>query len=112
MSAKGSLVPGSSHGGRGLKTLAISVALASALLAIGVTLRSRPGESTELLRREARTAAQRGRWNEAEAVLSRLTDPTPDDWLLRAVVATSLNEPDVAFRSLRHRSQAAARFPA
>ena len=100
MSAKGSLVSGSSHGGRGLKALAISFALASALLAIGVSLRSRPGASTELLRREATKAAQQGRWNEAEAALSRLTDPTPDDWLLRAVVATSLNEPDAASRYL------------
>ncbi len=41
-------------------------------------------------------AAQRGRWNEAEAVLSRLTDPTLDDWLLRAVVATSLQQPETA----------------
>jgi hypothetical protein len=54
MSAKGSVVPGSSHVGRGPRTLAISFALASALLAIGVTLRSRPGTSTELLRQEAR----------------------------------------------------------
>jgi hypothetical protein len=42
MSAKGSLVAGSSLGGRGPKTLAIAFALASVLLVIGVTFRSRP----------------------------------------------------------------------
>jgi tetratricopeptide (TPR) repeat protein len=100
MSAKGSLVPGSSPGGRRLKTLAIAFAFASVLLVIGITSRSRSGPDAELLRQEARKAAQRGRWDEAEAVLSRLADPTPDDWLLRAVVATSRNEPDAACRYL------------
>ena len=33
-------------------------------------------------------------------MLSRLTDPTPDDWLLRAVVATSLHEPEASSRYL------------
>ncbi len=70
------------------------------LLVIGIAFRSRAGGNPELLRQEAIKAAQQGRWNEAEAVLSRLTDPTPDDWLLRAVVATSLNEPDAASRYL------------
>ena len=100
MSAKGSLVPGSSHRRGRLKTLAISFAFVSVLLVVGITLRSRAGGNTELLRQEARKAAQQGRWNEAEALLSRLTDPAPDDWLLRAVVATSLNEPDAASRYL------------
>jgi len=42
MSARSNLVPVSLRGGRRLKTVAISIALASALLAIGVSLRSRP----------------------------------------------------------------------
>ena len=45
MSAKGSLVPGSSHGGRRLKTLAISSALASALLE-----KIAPSRATNLIR--------------------------------------------------------------
>ncbi len=96
MSAKGRLVTGSSRRGGRLKALAIFLAVASALLAAGFTLRLRAGGNSEVLRQEARKAAQQGRWKEAEAVLSRLTDPTPEDWLLRAVVATSLNEPDAA----------------
>ena len=100
MSAKGSLVPGSSHRRGRLKTLAIFFAFVSALLVVGITFRLRAGGNTELLRQEARKAAQQGRWNEAENLLKRLTDPAPDDWLLRAVVATSLNEPDAASRYL------------
>jgi tetratricopeptide (TPR) repeat protein len=96
MSAKGSLISRSSHRGRRLKALAIAFAFASLLLVVGITFRSRAGGNIELLRQEARKAAEQGRWNEAEAVLSRLTDPSADDWLLRAVVATSRNEPDAA----------------
>ncbi len=100
MSAKGSLVSGASQHRRRLTTLAISLALAFTLLAVGITLRLRTSGKTEVLRQAARKAAQQGRWNEAEAVLSRLTDPTADDWLLRALVATSRNEPDAASRYL------------
>jgi tetratricopeptide (TPR) repeat protein len=100
MSAQGSLVSESSQGGRGRKTLAIGFAIAAAMVVIGLTLRSGSGTNTEFLRQEARSAAQKERWNEAEALLNRLPDPTPEDWLLRAVVATSLNEPEAATRYL------------
>ena len=100
MSATGTPVAVSSQGGRRLKTLAIGFAFASVLLVVGVTYRSRSGTDTRVLGQEALRAAQQGRWNEAEAALSRLADPTPEDWLLRAVVATSLDEPEAACRYL------------
>ena len=100
MSATGTPVAVSSQGGRRLKTLAIGLAFASVLLVVGVTYRSRSGTDTRVLGQEALRAAQQGRWNEAEAALSRLADPTPEDWLLRAVVATSLDEPEAACRYL------------
>src|SRR5690348_3095471 len=98
MSAKGSRVSGASPRGRRLKILAICFAFASVLLVVGAILRSRAVGNDEPLRQAARKAAGQGRWVEAEAVLSRLTDPIPEDWLLRAVVATSLNDPDAASR--------------
>jgi tetratricopeptide (TPR) repeat protein len=100
MSAQGSLASESSQGGRGRKTLAIGFAFAAAMLVIGLILRSGSGTNIELLRQEARRAAQQERWSEAEALLNRLPEPTPADWLLRAVVATSLNQPDAATRYL------------
>jgi tetratricopeptide (TPR) repeat protein len=100
MSAMGSFAWRSSYRGGRLKTLAICVVFGSLLLVVGINVGFRAGGSTELLRKEARKAAEQGRWNEAEAALSRLTDLAPDDWLLRAVVATSLNEPDAASRYL------------
>jgi len=83
-----------------LMTGAICFAFVSVLLVVGITLRCRAGGNAEPLRQQARKAAGQGRWGEAEALISRLTDPTPEDWLLRAVVATSLNQPDVASRYL------------
>jgi tetratricopeptide (TPR) repeat protein len=100
MSAEGSLVSGPSHGGRGRAALAIGLVLVSGLLVVGVACRSRAGGGDERLRQEARKAAQKGRWSHAEAALGRLTEPTPEDWLLRAVVATSLEQPDAAIRDL------------
>jgi tetratricopeptide (TPR) repeat protein len=100
MSSEGSLVSGSSHGGRGRKALVIGFASASVLLVVGVACRSRAGGNTELLRQQARRAAQQGRWSQAETALGRLTDPAPEDWLLRAVVATSLDQPEAALRYL------------
>ena len=67
-------------------------------------LRYRPpspaGTGNASLRKEADEAVQKGRWSDAEALLSRVSDPTPDDWLRRAVVATSLNQPEAAIRYL------------
>ena len=100
MSAKGSLVSGASQHRRRLTTLAISLALAFTLLAVGITLRLRTSGNDRGAPADGKEGSPAGRWNEAEAVLSRLTDPTADDWLLRAVVATSRNEPDAAFRYL------------
>jgi tetratricopeptide (TPR) repeat protein len=96
MSANRSLDSESAPRGRSLKTLTISLAIASVLLVLGIASRPRPGENAERLRQDATKAAEQGRWNEAEAILSRVTDPTPADWLLRALVATSLNQPDAA----------------
>jgi tetratricopeptide (TPR) repeat protein len=100
MSATDNHVSGWSRGGRALKILAICFAFASVPLVVGLTIGSRSHSNAELLRREARKAAQQERWNEAEVALNCLTDPAPEDWLLRAVVATSLNEPDAASRYL------------
>ncbi len=96
MSAKGRLVSGSSHRGQRRKALAISFLLVSFLVAVAINFQSPAGRNDGHLRQEARNAAQKGRWDEAEAALGRLTDPTPEDWLLRALVATSLNEPESA----------------
>jgi tetratricopeptide (TPR) repeat protein len=52
------------------------------------------------LRREASQAAQQGRWKAADEALARLTDPAPEDLLLRAVVATSLDKPEAALEQL------------
>jgi tetratricopeptide (TPR) repeat protein len=100
MSAKGILDSGSSARGRRRKTLVFSFAIGSGLLVAGISSGCGSGESREHLRQEARKVAQQGRWKEAEDLLSRLTDPAPDDWLLRAVVATSLNDPESASRHL------------
>jgi tetratricopeptide (TPR) repeat protein len=93
MPAKGNLVSKAPHCGRRRKALAISLAL---LITAGIAVRSRMGGNGELCRQEARKAAGRARWGEAEAALSRLSDKAPEDWLLRAVVATSLDKPDAA----------------
>jgi thioredoxin-like negative regulator of GroEL len=96
MPANRSLAPESTPRGRSRKTLTISLAVASVLLLVGIAFLFRSGPNAEILRQEATNAAQQGRWAEAEASLGRLTDPTPSDWLLRAVVATSLNQPEAA----------------
>jgi tetratricopeptide (TPR) repeat protein len=83
-------------------SLGIAIALASGLVVLGTLHRFRPGPGPEQFRQEARIAAQSERWAEAEAALSRLTDLTSEDWLLRAVVATSLDQHDAAVRYLDH----------
>lgn len=100
MSAADTVASGSPHGGRRLQILAIGVVCVSGLVATGLAIRSVSGANPELIRQGARKSAQQGRWNEAEAALSRLTDPAPEDWLLRAVVATSLDDPEAALRHL------------
>ncbi len=101
MSAKANPVTTSQPRGRALKILAIGVALVCMLLLfVGLAFRSRADVNSARLRQEARKAAQQARWNEAESILARLSDPTPEDWLLRAVVATSLSQPDAALRYL------------
>ena len=92
--------PGTAPRGRSLKTLTISLAVASALLVLVLAYWQRPGADAGFLRQQATKAAQQGRWAEAEAALGRLADPTPADWLLRAVVATSLDQPEAASRHL------------
>lgn len=100
MSFKDSLALPASRDNRGRSVLSIGLVLVLILLAAGVACRSRGGADDEHLRLEARKAAQKGRWDAAESLLARLNDPTSEDWLLRAVVATSLNRPDVALRCI------------
>jgi tetratricopeptide (TPR) repeat protein len=82
--------------GRSPRIRAISLAIASVFLLLGVASLFRAGPDAEILRQDATNAARQGRWNEAEEALDRLTDPTPSDWLLRAVVATSLHQHEAA----------------
>lgn len=81
---------------RSRKTLMIGLSGVTVLLGFLIVIRPRLVANPELLRQQATKAAQQGRWDEAEAALGRLTDPTPADWLLKAVVATSLKQPEAA----------------
>ncbi|WP_435011026.1 tetratricopeptide repeat protein [Tundrisphaera lichenicola] len=100
MPADRSLAQESANRGRSPKFLAASLAAALTLLALGIAFWSTSGENPALLRQRANMAAQQGRWEEAEAMLGRLSDPTANDWLLRALVATSLNRPESAIEYL------------
>ena len=104
MSKKGGVLSNSTTRRRWRMILAISFAIvmASAVLVFGVALRARLGPSDEILRGKADEAVQQRRWTDAEALLRRVHDPMPADWLRRAVVATSLEQPDAAIRYLAH----------
>jgi len=93
-SAKGSLDSVSVSRSRSLKLLATSIVAVSILLVIGIVYRLRTGVNVELLRQEARKAAQQRRYNDAEALLSRLAAPAPEDWLLHSIVANKLGDDD------------------
>src|SRR5206468_3771936 len=56
----------------------------------------------EALRRQGKEAAAAQRWDAAEAALARLPDPTPADWLLRAMVARTRKDDAAASRHLAH----------
>ncbi len=96
MSANPGVDPGTAPRDRWRNTLVIALATASAFLVLGIIAWSQSGEDDGRLRLDATKAAQQGRWDEAEAALSRMSEPTSADWLLRAVVATSLNRPEDA----------------
>ncbi len=100
MSSKRSLGSPASRGNQGRRIASSGLALILIGLTAGFACRSRGEAGDEQLRLEARKAAQKGRWDAAEALLARLDDPTAEDWLLRAVVATSLNRPDAALRDI------------
>ena len=100
MLVKTSLVSESAPRSRSLKTLGLIMAIALGVLVSAFVLRSRPSADTATLRQMARDSSQRGQWSMAESFLDRLPDPLPDDWLLRAVVATSLNKPEAASQYL------------
>jgi len=90
---------------RSRSLLPIALAIAGVLLGLGLFFGPRSTPDSETLRQEASKAARDGRWLEAESALSRISDPTDADRLLRAVVATSLDRPDAALEFL-------ARIPA
>jgi tetratricopeptide (TPR) repeat protein len=104
MSKNGGVLSNWTTGGRWRKVLTIVfvVVMASVMLAFGAALLARLGPSDEILRHQADVAVQQRRWTDAEALLSRVHDPLPADWLRRAVVAISLQQPDVASRDLAH----------
>ena len=100
MSAKASQGSGVTHGGSQPRVLAVLFVLICLLLAAAMAFLFRAGPSNDVLREQARQAGKQGRWAVAEAALSRMTDLGPEDWLLRAVVATSLTNSDAASRYL------------
>ena len=61
-----------------------------------------PRASPEQLRREAAVAAREGRWAQADAALARLPDPSPEDWLHRAVAALALDDERATLTDLAH----------
>ena len=95
MTANRRLAPVSVPRGRWPTILAIAFATA-VFLSAAFVLRYGSGTDGAVLRQDATKAAQQSQWAEAEAILARLPEPTPSDWLLRAVVATSLNRPEAA----------------
>jgi tetratricopeptide (TPR) repeat protein len=78
-------------------------AVGVALLAFSVVPQSTP--NSEALRQQARAAAQATRWDEAEAALRQLRNPTPSDWLLRSLVGIERKDPETAVAYLRGASK-------
>jgi tetratricopeptide (TPR) repeat protein len=56
----------------------------------------------ERLVRRATAEFEAGRWDRAEAILSRLRSPTVDTWVLRAQVAIARGRTDEALEALSH----------
>ena len=85
--------------GRLIKSTLSIVALITCL-AMGRLL-LRPGADPAKIRLLANQAAQAGRWDQVETHLDRLSDPNPGDFLLRAIAANKLKQPDRAEEALR-----------
>jgi tetratricopeptide (TPR) repeat protein len=100
MAAEQDLAPRSSQRGHPLRFAALAAAVPLALGALAVAVW--PRASPDQLRREAVMAARAGHWEQAEAALARVRDPTPTDWLLRAEVAHSLQRDEEALADLTH----------
>jgi tetratricopeptide (TPR) repeat protein len=100
---------------RGLARLALAVGLALAALAgAGAIWLGRPRADADQVWNEAEADIRAGRLEKARAGLrrlERLRKATPQDWVLRAQIATAEEDDDAALEALRHVPESDPMFP-